>query len=331
LNAGAYDATRSASTPRAVDNTDWLKTAAIILVTVDHIGHFFIDDDRWWSVFGRLAAPTFFFLMGYATTRTVPLHWVWLGIILTLLNSWNAHWTWVAPNILLSLALIRMARPHVQILVQHHGWTAFALLVCALLAVLPAAANIVDYGAEGWLWALFGLCQRTYVDGRSATGVDGAAQSPEPPAQAMTENAGLEHFPISLNRCSVMAALVAAIHVFAGRKQVVDARDKPAHDVSTSSENALMRLLACFVAAVVYIWQEQREYSFPQVHFAAFILGVGVLSTILCLFRRGPSRIQPPEATAGLLRFIGRHTLEIYAIQLAGSELIIKLLPDLAP
>ena len=48
----------------AVDNTDWLKTAAIILVAVDHIGHFFMEDDKWWSVFGRLAAPTFFFLMG---------------------------------------------------------------------------------------------------------------------------------------------------------------------------------------------------------------------------------------------------------------------------
>jgi len=34
---------------------------------------------------------------------------------------------------------------------------------------------------------------------------------------------------------------------------------------------------------------------------------------------------------AGALRFIGRHTLEIYAFQLAGFELIIKLMPDLAP
>ncbi|HEX7564876.1 MAG TPA: hypothetical protein VF396_16765, partial [Bradyrhizobium sp.] len=51
----------------------------------------------------------------------------------------------------------------------------------------------------------------------------------------------------------------------------------------------------------------------------------------LCLFLRGPSRIQPPEAIAGALRFIGRHTLEIYAIQLAGSELLVKLVPDITP
>ena len=72
---------RNPQTSHLVDNTDWLKTAAIILVAVDHFGHFFMEDDRWWSVFGRLAAPTFFFLMGYAQTRTVPLRWIWLGII----------------------------------------------------------------------------------------------------------------------------------------------------------------------------------------------------------------------------------------------------------
>jgi len=132
-------------TPHAVDNTDWLKTAAIILVVVDHIGYFFIENADWWSVFGRLAAPSFFFLLGYAQTRSVPLHWIWLGVILTMLDSWNTGWTWVAPNILFSLALIRIARPSVQILMQHHGWAAFAILVSALFGVLPIAADSGEY------------------------------------------------------------------------------------------------------------------------------------------------------------------------------------------
>ena len=278
-SVGMHVGTHSTSMPHAVDNTDWLKTSAIIFVLVDHFGHFFMEDDRWWAVFGRLAAPPFFFLMGYAETRTVPRHWLWLGIILTLLNSWNADWTWVTPNILLSFALIRMARPHVQMLVKRHGWAAFALLVFAFVAVLVLAGKIVDYGAEGWLWALFGLCQRRYVDGGSAGTLDGGTQLSSPRARAMTENP------------------------------------------------ALMRLVACFVAAVVYVWQEQKEFSFPQIHFAVLIAVIGVLSLALCLFLRGPSRIQPPQPIAGLLRFIGRHTLEIYAIQLAGSELIAKLAP----
>jgi uncharacterized membrane protein len=274
---------RHAPAPYAVDNTDWLKTAAIILVVIDHFGYFFMEDDRWWSVFGRLAAPTFFFLLGYAQTQAVPLHWIWLGIILTLLNSWNANWTWVTPNILLSFVFIRIVRPYVQTFLQRRGWVAFAILVFALLVILPIAAKIVDYGSEGWLWALFGLCQREYVDGRSASGLDDAASGFDPPAHGLAENTDP------------------------------------------------MRLLACLTAAVVYIWQEQREYLFPPIQFAVVVLGVGVLSFELYLFLRGPSRIQPPEATATVLRFIGRHTLEIYAIQLAGSELIVKLAPNLAP
>jgi peptidoglycan/LPS O-acetylase OafA/YrhL len=268
---------------RFVDNTDWLKTAAIILVVVDHFGHFFMEDDSWWSVFGRTAAPTFFFLMGYAQTRTVPLHWIGLSVLLTLLESWNAEWAWVTPNILLSFALVRSVRPYVQVLLQRYDWAAFALLVCALFAVLSIAAKIVDYGSEGWLWALFGLCQRMYVDSRLTTGVDSPAQSSTPAAPAMKESAGI------------------------------------------------MRLLACFVAVVVCVWQEQREYSFPQIQFAVFIFGICVWSAILCLFLRGPSRFQPPGAIAGALRFIGRHTLEIYAIQLAGFELLVMLVPDITP
>jgi hypothetical protein len=229
-----------------------------------------------------MAAPVFFFLLGYAQSRTVPLRWIWLGVILTLLDSWNTDWTWVAPNILFSLALIRFARPYVKISIQQYGWVAFVLLVCALIAVLPLAANMVDYGAEGWLWALFGLLQRMYIDGRSATDTNSTAQNPAWPAHLLTPNVGL------------------------------------------------MRPMACIVAAVVYVWQEQHNFSFSQVQFAAVILGIGVLSLSLYLFRRGPSRIQPPEPIAGTLRFIGWHTLEIYFIQLAGSELIINLMPNLA-
>ena len=132
-----------------VDNADWLKTAAIAMVAVGHYGYFFMQDADWWSVFGRMAAPVFFFLMGYAQSRTIPFRWIWLGVILTLLDSWNNQWTWMAPNILLGMVLIRIARPHVKTLIQRNGWFAFVILVCVLFVMLPMAANIVDYGAVG--------------------------------------------------------------------------------------------------------------------------------------------------------------------------------------
>jgi peptidoglycan/LPS O-acetylase OafA/YrhL len=102
------------------------------------------------------------------------------------------------------------------------------------------------------------------------------------------------------------------------------------HERAIKGNVGLMRLAVCLIAAVVYVWQEQLEFSFSQVQLAAVILGVVVMSIGMCLFRRGPSLIQPKEPLAGVLRFVGQHTLEIYAIQLAGYELIIMLLPDLA-
>jgi TraX protein len=283
LSVGIDETKRSIRAPHTVDNTDWLKAAAIITVLIDHFGYFFMEDDLWWGAFGRLAAPTFFFLVGYAKTRRVPRYWIWLGVTLTLLDSWNADWTWVAPNILLSFALIRLVRPYVERFVQHQGWIGYVLLVLALLIVLPAAAEIVDYGAEGWLWALFGLCQSRYVERRSPADAGAETQGTSTRALAM------------LNKTGVMGVLL------------------------------------CLVTASVYIWQEQQEFSFPKIQLTVVIVGVGVLSVCLCLFQRGPSRIQPPGTVAAALGFIGRHTLEIYAVQLAVSELIVKFVPDLAP
>jgi peptidoglycan/LPS O-acetylase OafA/YrhL len=283
LSAGIHDATRSKLKPRVVDNTDWLKAAAIILVLVDHFGYFFMEDDLWWSVLGRFAAPIFFFLVGYAKSRTIPLHWIGLGVALTLLDSANADWEWVAPNILLSFVLIRIAHRYLPRLVQRYPWASVALLVSVLVAVLPIAAQLVDYGAEGWLWALFGLLHRQYVDSRSAANVSdgGHADSPSPHRMKLTFN--------------------------------------------------VLRLLTCAIAAVVYVWQEQLEFEFPQTQLIIFILGVCVMSVSLSLFLRGPSRFQPPEKIAGPLRFIGRHTLEIYALSLAASEIIVLLVPSLEP
>jgi hypothetical protein len=258
------------------------------LVTVDHIGYFFIEDGGWWSVVGRLAAPTFFFLMGYAQTRSVPLRWLSLGVVLTLLDSWNHDWAWVAPNILFSFALIRLGRPFALSFLQRYDWAAFALLAASLFALLPIAGTIVDYGAGGWLWALFGLCRRMYVDGRSPIAVNYAAQSAASRATTTSFELGTTSF-------------------------------------------GLMSLLACCFTAVAYVWQEQKEFSFSEIQFAAFSLGVAVLSLGLYLFRRGPSSIQPTKTIASALRFIGRRTLEIYAIELACFELIVKFVPALAP
>jgi hypothetical protein len=265
-----------------VDRTDWLKTAAILLVAVDHIGNFFVENNDWWSVFGRFAAPVFFFLLGYAKSKRVPVSWVLLGLLLTTLDSWNNDCAWVAPNILLSLAFIRVVRPYVEAGLRKTGLLGFALLVLVLVLILPFAGEVVEYGSEGWLWALFGLIQRNCVDAQS---------TPKMPCM-----------------------------------------DRGLLSSSLSERNCLkvMRITAVTLAAIVAIWQEQVEYLFAPVQLSVLMAGMALLSGILWQFCRGPSRYQPSAVVAVMLRFAGRHTLEIYAIQLAISEVIVNLFPGLA-
>jgi hypothetical protein len=261
-----------------VDSTDWLKAAAIVLVAIDHTGYFFIENDLWWRVFGRLAAPAFFFLLGYAKSRDVPAYWIWLGVFLTVLDSSNNGWSWAPPNILLSFALIRLARPHVERLLQQYTWLAFAALSSVLVAALPYTAQLVEYGTSGWLWALFGISQRMYLE-----------------AQKHQFSLG---YP----------------HLFA---------DGP-------TGLAAVRLAASIIAAMSYLWQDRLDFALSQAHFGVLFVCICVLSALLLVYRRGPSPIQPPAPCAPALRFVGRHTLVIYALQLAGSEFAIKLFPQIA-
>jgi hypothetical protein len=57
-------AVRSVGVVSPVDNTDWLKTAAIIFAAAGHFGYFFMEDERWWSVVGATCGPRIVFSPG---------------------------------------------------------------------------------------------------------------------------------------------------------------------------------------------------------------------------------------------------------------------------
>jgi peptidoglycan/LPS O-acetylase OafA/YrhL len=150
---------------RAVTTTDLLKTIALLFVAIDHVGYYFIDDAEWWRVFGRIAAPIFFFLIGFARSRSVPWTWLALGGLITVLDVAGSDDPLDARlNILLNFALIRWALPLLEgrILASRLGTIAF-IAICALIA--PYIGRGLEYGAEGWLWALTGLLARRLSDG----------------------------------------------------------------------------------------------------------------------------------------------------------------------
>ncbi len=43
--------------PRDLTSYDLLKTLAVILMIIDHVGHHFFPDEMWFRVVGRLCVP----------------------------------------------------------------------------------------------------------------------------------------------------------------------------------------------------------------------------------------------------------------------------------
>lgn len=150
--------------PVQLTSTDWLKLVGIAAFMIDHVGLYFIDDDDAWRLLGRIAAPIFFFLVGFARSRHIPLSWIIWGVILTGLDWYIDGWDELTLNILLNFAFLRLALRFVD----HFAQTPMRFLVVAALAVfcLPFGDEFFEYGAEGWLWALFGYAQRLWRDDR---------------------------------------------------------------------------------------------------------------------------------------------------------------------
>ena len=148
---------------RPVTTTDVWKLFAIACVLIDHYGLYFAPEEPWWRLFGRLASPVFFFFIGFARARRVPWSWVVFGVLITAVEYWTTGGRSMTLNILLNFALLRLALPSVEAHVVDHP-VRLAILVIVSAALIAPLDDVLEYSGEGWLWALFGLSQRLFLE-----------------------------------------------------------------------------------------------------------------------------------------------------------------------
>jgi hypothetical protein len=154
------------SDPRVVTTIDLLKSLGVVALLADHWGLYFDPDPRGWPLVGRVAAPIFFFLIGFSRSRRVPWTWLAFGAALTASDYVVTGQEEVTLNILLSFALLRaLVLPGLE-----RAFASPALLlpvVAALVVLTPASSDFLEYGTEGWLWSLLGVAQRLHgTEGR---------------------------------------------------------------------------------------------------------------------------------------------------------------------
>jgi hypothetical protein len=228
---------------------DWWKAAALVVVVIDHYGHYLDPDEDLWRAVGRAALPVFAFLIGYGGARRPPLSWWLIGAGLTALDILSSdEWSDVQINLLINFALMRLALGWIEGHIATSPIRLAALALC-LAAANPWTAPVLEYGSNAWLFMLAGLLHRRGQSTASAV------------------------------------------------------------DLWTS------RLAAAF-AALIFMSAEVRDYEFEDFDLwlmIGIVVGVSLLSATI---RHGAALVQPPQLLSPVIRFVGRHTLEIYGLHL---------------
>lgn len=156
------DILKTKQLPAALTSYDLLKTLALILMVIDHVGYFFFPDDMWWRILGRLSVPIWFFLIGYASTREVPkLFWI--------LGAAVAASALVAGEYLFPLNIVFMliiARLSVDWMFTHalRNREAFAGMFFLLFLMGIPSLAFIEYGTIGLLFTLMGTLKRREDD-----------------------------------------------------------------------------------------------------------------------------------------------------------------------
>lgn len=162
--------------PTSLTSYDLLKAFAVITMVLDHVGFYFFPDDLWWRAAGRMSAPVWLFLIGYARSRDLPPK-LWGGAGILILASGVFGPAILPTNILVNIVFIRLVLDTVMEKLGGRISNVIEVSVLIVLLLIPTGF-ITDYGTAGLAVAIFGAYARRVHDGgdhRQAMMISGVA------------------------------------------------------------------------------------------------------------------------------------------------------------
>ena len=150
--------TNRQSLPVALTSYDLLKALALILMFVDHVGHFFYPDEEWFRVIGRLSVPIWFFLIGFANARQVQ-GMIWLGGVVVALSVLVSGYYFLPLSILFTLALARLWIDRLMAGALQ-SYESFAGMFFILFFLSFPSIMILEYGTLGIMFTVYGFMRR---------------------------------------------------------------------------------------------------------------------------------------------------------------------------
>lgn len=136
---------------RTLNSYDALKLAAMLWMSIDHVGYYLITHEEIWRLIGRLAMPIFCFLVGYNRHYRFSSHIFWVAVAISCVDIARGHY--YQQNILWTILAVRALLS----CYSAHKWSRLSPYVILLCYLLFIPTNLfVDYGTLALLWALLG-------------------------------------------------------------------------------------------------------------------------------------------------------------------------------
>lgn len=156
----------------ALSTHQLLKLAALVIMTVDHLGAFLYPDAMEWRAFGRLSFPIWFFLVGHALDYHARADIYLWALVLAALSPLLGL-TVFPLNSLLTILLVQ----RLLVVAERHDWLThypWTVLAASFLLLIPTML-FSEYGSAAFLYAFMGHAVRRGQAGRWGTGAIMAA------------------------------------------------------------------------------------------------------------------------------------------------------------
>ncbi len=145
-----------------ITSYDLLKTFAVIIMVIDHIGFYFYPDDLWWRAVGRIGFPVWFFLVGYARGRDIPVR-LWGGALVLLAGNLITGMPVFPLNALFTIMGIRLVIDWFMRKGFDNSIYIWSFSFILMVLVLPSYF-ITEYGTQALITAIYGYYVRYKED-----------------------------------------------------------------------------------------------------------------------------------------------------------------------
>ncbi len=144
--------------PKNLTSYDLLKTLAMVLMIVDHLGYYFFPDLLWFRAFGRLSAPIWLFLIGYARTRDFSTR-MWVSIFVLTLSSYMVGLSILPLTILVTILIARVILDPLMGAIRATPQILYPISAVLFLMTI-ASFPLFEYGSEVMMIVMLGYLVR---------------------------------------------------------------------------------------------------------------------------------------------------------------------------